>query len=446
MLRLEVLRAKMSIKDSARVRAFIQELRSGWTGVVGTAQAAQRAALGVDETWDKWGNRLSSRAILFSEARMLVDGEYFAVEHGAVAVAFEGDTRELERRFYETEGDIDQMSVATGFVEVSLLTYAEHENYKSRVLEAAKEHLNVDLEVSHVRNRQFDELRTELVAEDIPVSEAILTAARALTPRSHRDLAVAIKSARGLLVADIEKRPGLTKAKAKEALAQLTEAGVIESEVVVVCGSTGNQVARVQNADQLATLGEQGLRCGCGKPISDETPDKLYSVTETGTTLIDKSRWMSVLVRQSLVEMGVPENDILLECLVGSDEIDCLALISGQTVIFELKDKEFSLGNAYSFGAKVSIIQPSHAVIVTTEHTPDAVREHFNRTQSLRGVRDRGDRREFHYLVGENFLNQLAPIVAALYRLKTDQVLSTVFSLTSPQASAVLDMLDAADA
>jgi hypothetical protein len=70
---------------------------------------------------------------------------------------------------------------------------------------------------------------------------------------------------------------------------------------------------------------------------------------------------------------------ILVEQMVGTDEIDCLAKISGELVLFELKDKEFNLGSAYSFGAKIGIIKPRYPVIVTSEHVGNDAKEHFIR-------------------------------------------------------------------
>jgi hypothetical protein len=66
---------------------------------------------------------------------------------------------------------------------------------------------------------------------------------------------------------------------------------------------------------------------------------------------------------------------------MGGDEVDCLTNVNGELVLFELKDKEFSLGNAYSFGAKIGIIRPEHAVILTTEVVGNDAKEHFERSR-----------------------------------------------------------------
>jgi hypothetical protein len=66
---------------------------------------------------------------------------------------------------------------------------------------------------------------------------------------------------------------------------------------------------------------------------------------------------------------------------IGGDEMDCIADIGGELVFFELKDKEFSLGNAYSFGAKIGIIRPDYRIIATTERVANDAKEHFQRSE-----------------------------------------------------------------
>jgi hypothetical protein len=62
--------------------------------------------------------------------------------------------------------------------------------------------------------------------------------------------------------------------------------------------------------------------------------------------------------------------------------MDCLADVSGELIFFELKDKEFSLGNAYSFGAKIGLLRPKHSVIVTTEAVGGDAKDHFQRAEA----------------------------------------------------------------
>lgn len=72
---------------------------------------------------------------------------------------------------------------------------------------------------------------------------------------------------------------------------------------------------------------------------------------------------MAVLLLEELRQVGIPHDHILFEQQIGGDELDVIVNISEELVLFELKGKEFSLGNAYSFGSKIGIVRPNHSVI-----------------------------------------------------------------------------------
>jgi hypothetical protein len=125
--------------------------------------------------------------------------------------------------------------------------------------------------------------------------------------------------------------------------------------------------------------------------MRDERCEEALAVTQAGSDLLEHSRWFSLLLLDELLGFGIPIDRITLEHQVGGDEMDCLADISGELIFFELKDKEFSLGNAYSFGSKMSVLQPNHSVIVTTESVAADAKDHFQRAQAAQ----RGSRRVY---------------------------------------------------
>lgn len=61
---------------------------------------------------------------------------------------------------------------------------------------------------------------------------------------------------------------------------------------------------------------------------------------------------MSVLLIETLNSLGIPYDAMLVWQKSNGDEMDCFADVSGEVCLFELEDKEFSLGNAYSFGGE----------------------------------------------------------------------------------------------
>lgn len=232
------------------------------------------------------------------------------------------------------------------------------------------------------RELQEDGLESSPAPEDDELTGSVL-----LAGRSTRDVATAIKASGGLLESDLGKQVGRVDSDDVEGIVgQLVEAGLVEAETVILCSKTRSQVARLDSRDERDALTDSRLKCACGEPMASEPRETAFAVTDLGALLLDGNRWMSVLVQHELLDLGLRPEDIMLEQHVGADEIDCLANVNAELVLFELKDKEFSLGNAYSFGAKMGIIQPMHSVIITTEHVDGDVKEHFER--SARASRD----------------------------------------------------------
>lgn len=126
------------------------------------------------------------------------------------------------------------------------------------------------------------------------------------------------------------------------------------------------------------------------RPVLEERKEKSVTVTALGRNLVDKSRWMTILLVEELRLLGVPLEHIFIEQVDGGDEMDCLAVIAGDTVLFELKDKEFSLGHAYSFAAKVGILRPDLSAVITTDKVGNDAREHFERAKRASMATSRG--------------------------------------------------------
>ena len=155
---------------------------------------------------------------------------------------------------------------------------------------------------------------------------------------------------------------------------------------------------------------------------------------------------MTNLLQHELLARGVPLELIVVEQLIGGDEVDCIANVSGELVLFELKDKEFSLGNAYSFGAKISIIQPDHPVICTTENVGNDAKEHFEQSRRARqqsGSHDPERASEISFIEGiDSMRDGLRALAGSIYRKDAATLLGQVLNASLPQPRAVIDKLD----
>jgi len=312
--------------------------------------------------------------------------------------------------------------------------------------------LGVELTRFRFGSPRFDELKAEGREPPAPPSAPELTGARLVMDRLARQLAIAIKTAGGLLVRDLAKQlPSEARDKTDDLTSALKREGLVDSEIVVVCGKTQAQVARAPSRDALADLSARGIKCACGRPIGDERTEEALTITNLGRSLLDKARWLTILLLQELEAVGVPGDAILIDQSVGGDEMDCLANIGGEVALFELKDKEFNLGNAYSFGAKIGIIRPEHPVIVTTEKVGNDAKEHFVRAKAARGVRDdfafpqTREASDITYIEGVECLGRgVRHFVSKIYRADAVSALNKILPLGSLNGFYVLDAMEKA--
>jgi hypothetical protein len=446
MLKLTMERGEISAEEGV-VASFISvltRLRESWDPMIEPVHGVQSTALGLNDEPTNWGT--PSRNEIYDDSDPLLAGEVFIVESGLVVVTLQRNERGSRIRFVEEKDGLIAGIQEGGDefrVNVAALVHDDPAKYLDVVRQVIADVLGFKTTPYKFANKRFDRLREEAVVEEIPSGAEYVTASRALLDRESRVMAVAIKSSRGLLGSDAGRQLKETD-KADSVIETLIKGGVATSELVIVCTTTGNQVARVEDKEKIKSLAKQGLRCACGKPIDEESPELLLSISAVGTILLDKSRWMSVLVRERLKELGVPEGDILLECQLGADEIDCIALISGEVAIFELKDKEFSIGNAYSFGAKVSIVKPEHGVIVTTDSVAKDVKSHFDRTHAVEPRRyalERSGTNVIHYVEGQAFLDNLDPVVGAIFAKDGTTILDGALRLMPARASSIVDQI-----
>jgi hypothetical protein len=442
-LRLHMRRGLIPAEQLPAFKELLDNLRGVWQPLIKPVQELQRERLGLQDDDLLWGSA-PQPTIMFEETDRLQAGEIYRVDEGLVVITA-GKDKSGGRIIFGDDGERGMVPMGDGDegqlrLEVSALVHGNSEALLDKVAEAAKKLLGIDLSIYRYKNSRFDSLRKEVVAEELPSEETHIAAAGALVSRVARTMAVAVKSSRGILARDAERQVP-NDIDAQPIWDDLVQKGVLLREVVIVCNTTKEQTARVTNEGSLTELARLGLRCACGRPIDEEQPDYLYTVTDIGRLLLDKSRWMSILVRHELVQLGVPDKDILLECQIGSDEIDCIALISGEVTIFELKDKDFSMGNAYSFGAKMSILNSEHAVVVTTESVSPDVKSHFDRTRAT-GRRPvylaSNDPQAIHYVEGAEFLAGLAPIVGGIYSKDGEKILDKALALCVTKSESLV--------
>jgi len=198
------------------------------------------------------------------------------------------------------------------------------------------------------------------------------SAAHVLSSADIRRQVIKLKSTRGILLNDMRDDPAMADVVA--GIDDLLSAELLEKHYVLVCGRRGNVISHFQDISQYERVIEVNPRCSCGALYSEERLDEEIAVSAMCRALLDKSRWMTVLLVDTLLELGIPASLISINYESEGDEIDVFASIVGNLAQFELTDGEFSHGHAYKMTAKIVRYQPQLAITVSTGRVDDQAR------------------------------------------------------------------------
>ena len=107
-------------------------------------------------------------------------------------------------------------------------------------------------------------------------------------------------------------------------------------------------------------------------------------------------------------------------------------------------------GNAYSFGAKVGVLRPEHAIILSTQKIGADAREHFERARLARNPRKGMEFRfsseespELYYIEGlEQLPVELQKFAGGIYREDAARILSRVLPFATVNAESLLSAFD----
>ncbi|MFG2477348.1 hypothetical protein [Streptomyces fagopyri] len=349
------------------------------------------------------------------------------------------NSRNEEGELVSTEEEHNSLVVTYAVPSAEDPDVAEFENLISEVWPG--------IELSEIRpsSRRLRELDNgKPNPADIPTTEEG-GAAEVLSEKSLRMLAIAIKSSKGLLLGDAPKQiPPAERGRIDDLVDKLIVSGLIQTEIVIICAKTSAQINLIPSVDTFEHLDKAGVRCSCGRLLSAEKQEKALTITEFGRAMLDGNRWMSILVLRYLIKLGIPAANIRMEQIYSGEEVDCIAEIHGRIVLFELKDKEFNRGNAYSFGAKIGIFQPDVSVVITTERVGADARDHFmarsaGSVRVRRPYRDSAEAESVTFIEGlPNLESGLDAVVTEVAKAALAPKFRSALSFSNPVALALL--------
>ena len=202
--------------------------------------------------------------------------------------------------------------------------------------------------------------------QDASVTKAI----EVLKDSSKRRLATAVKRNRLVLETKLDTLTGdlslalPDKKMLLKSLGDLTSGRILEKIAVAFC--CDRVVSIVGSEDKAQTLLKLGTSCpNCHKPLAEDKIIKAYRVTESAEKAIDQSTWLVGYVRSILGEAGCDE--IVAGRFIDGDEVDLAAFYLGNQILVECSDKSVELGDVYKFNGKITTIEPSMGIIVTTD-------------------------------------------------------------------------------
>jgi hypothetical protein len=226
------------------------------------------------------------------------------------------------------------------------------------------------------------------------------------------------------------------KDTAERKLNFLSGQGLLDKNLVVICKKTNQWWnMTIPSLNMLSELEKSGVTCtSCGAKITDERVDSLFRISQTGSKLVTGSYWMVGKVVEVLRRSGLRESEIFVDIGYDGEQIDILALAFTRCLIFELKDREFGLGDAYKFHGKVSRIREKTSarstdrsiipIVITTKTVAAEARKLLSEVASTSdGLRGRR-RKEYLFIEG---LDQVEPQIR---KLLDDSIMETISERT----------------
>lgn len=216
---------------------------------------------------------------------------------------------------------------------------------------------------------------SELKTKKPQYSEEELRAARMLIGAEARSFLLQLSQVGKLRAADAKLPP--------ELIEQLLSEHLLSKEYLVLCRKDSRTLCQVATMGDLTVASGGKLVCAtCGRKFSDELVHEIFASTDEGRQLITSSRWMTIWLTDLLIQAGLSKEEIAWSVTAGEDEIDIMTDELGLRIIFELKDREFGLGDAYPFAYRLDRYNGNLGIVVSTDKVAQEAEKFFQEQRS----------------------------------------------------------------
>lgn len=161
-------------------------------------------------------------------------------------------------------------------------------------------------------------------------------------------------------------------------LQRIISLGLVIEEYLLTCKQDQHTICVVPSKDDLTKDPMSSLRCSvCGRSFPQENLQVIYTLTERGKKLVDHSLWMSIWTTELLKENGVRKEAIRWGLEANGEELDIMVKDFGSRIFFELKDREFGLGDAYPFVYRITRYAGMVGVVATMDKVSTDAQKFF---------------------------------------------------------------------
>jgi hypothetical protein len=242
-----------------------------------------------------------------------------------------------------------------------------------------------------LRANRFSEEKLTMKEPDLTLTQ--LEQAKLLVSNKHRSFLLSlaqIGKARSVDAATISNQ---------EITQPLLEKQLIRKEYIVTCRQDSRTLCSVPDEKD---IGNYMLCTTCGRNFKDELIQEIYALTADTKKLINGSHWMTIWITNLLDNSGISKEKIKWNAAAGDDELDIIAEIQGMNVFFELKDRQFGLGDAYPFGFRLERYGGEMGVVLTMDKVAAEAQKFFEEQSTRRAGR-------IEYLEGEKSITEGLP-------------------------------------
>jgi len=161
-------------------------------------------------------------------------------------------------------------------------------------------------------------------------------------------------------------------------LQRLLSLSLITEEYLLTCKQDQHTICVIPSKEHLTRDPMASLRCSvCGRSFPEENLQVIYTLTELGKKLLDGSLWMYIWVTELLKKSGVKEECIKWRLEASGEEIDIMVEDFDSRLFFELKDREFGLGDAYPFVYRITRYEGDGGIIATMDKVSTDAKKFF---------------------------------------------------------------------